>query len=78
MIPQGLLPGRPIDFDDVQIGDVIDTYDPITLHRSRFHKRMHQTVTGKRGCDVFTDYDMLCRNLGLWVQLRHRPEVDDV
>lgn len=76
MIPRGLLPGTPIAFDDVQEGDVIDTYSPDMEHRSRFHKRMNQTVqqNGVYSCDLYTDYDMICRNLGLWIQLRHRPK----
>lgn len=76
MIPRGLLPGTPIKFDDVQEGDVIDTYDPEGSTRNRFHKRMNQTVRkdGVFWCDLYTDYDMICRNLGLWIQLRHRPQ----
>ena len=72
MIPRGLLPGTPIAFDDVQEGDVIDTYSPDMEERSRFHKRMGQTVKSTFWCDINTDYDMICRNLGLWIQLRHR------
>lgn len=76
MIPRGLLAGTPIDFNDVRIGDVIDTYSPDREHESRFHERMGQTVTGIRtdGCDFYTDYDMICKHLGLWIQLRHRPK----
>lgn len=74
MIPRGLLPGTPIRFDDVQEGDVIDTYSPDMEHHSRFHKRTGQTVTSTFWCDINTDYDMICRNLRLWIQLRHRPK----
>ncbi|MGQ3384510.1 hypothetical protein [Glutamicibacter sp. TV12E] len=74
MIPRGLLPGTPIAFDDVQEDDVIDSYSPDREERSRFHKRMNQTVqrNGVYSCDLYTDYDMICRHLGLWIQLRHR------
>lgn len=72
MIPRGLLPGTPIEFDDVQEGDIIDTYSPDREERSRFHKRMGQTVQSTFWCDINTDYDMICRNLGLWIQLRAR------
>lgn len=74
MIPRGLLPGTPIHFGEVQRGDVIDTYSPDMEERSRFHKRMGQKVvsSGDFGCDFHTDYDMICINLGLWIQLRHR------
>lgn len=74
MIPRGLLPGTPIAFDDVQEGDVIDTYSPDKGERSRFHKRLNQTVLEAFSCDLHTDYDMICRNLGLWIQLRRRPQ----
>lgn len=73
MIPRGLLPGTPIAFDDVRPGDVIDTYAP-KYELSRFHRRMGQTVKSAFWCDLYTDYDMICRNLGLWIQLRHRPK----
>lgn len=74
MIPQGLLPGVPIDFHRLRIGDVIDTYDPESSE-SRFHRRFNQTVINFDGlpCDIHTDYDMVCRHLGLTIQLRHRP-----
>ena len=75
MLPRGLLPGTPIDFDDVEVGDVIDTYDPIKEGKSRFHRRFLQTVIGETGfsCDINTDYDMICVHLGLLIQLRRRP-----
>lgn len=73
MIPRGLLPGTPIAFDDVQVGDVIDTYDPEMEERSRYHRRFGQTVTSAGySCDFQTDYDMVCQHFGLWIQLRHR------
>lgn len=77
MIPRGLLRGTPIRFDDVQVGDTIDTYSPDKEGRSRFHRRFGQKVTGAGGgysCDLDTDYDMICRHLGLWIQLIHRPK----
>lgn len=78
MLPRGLLPGTPIEFDDVQVGDVIDTYDPIKEGRSRFHRRFLQTVTGSGfSCDIDTDYDMFCVNMGLMIQLRRRPRKKD-
>lgn len=77
MIPRGLLPGIPIRFDDVKEGDVIDTYDPKGSERNRFHKRKGQVVISTFWCDINTDYDMICRNLGLWIQLRHRPKNGD-
>lgn len=76
MIPRGLLAGTPIKFGDVQVGDIIDTYSPDNEERSRFHRRFGQRATsGGRlaGCDIHTDYDMICKHLGLWIQLRHRP-----
>lgn len=75
MIPRGLLPGAPIDFHDLQPGDVIDTYSPDRQEESRFHRRLGQTVLGSNGfrCDIDTDYDMICVHFGLWIQLRFRP-----
>lgn len=74
-MPRGLLPGTPIDFDDIQEGDVIDTYSPVKGERSRFHKRMGQKVlAGGTTCDINTDYDMICVHLGLWIQLVSRDE----
>lgn len=75
MIPRGILPGTPIKFDDVRDGDVIDTYSPDMEERSRFHRRFGQRVLrggSGIGCDFHTDYDMICKRLGLWIQLRHR------
>lgn len=75
MIPIRLLRGTPISFEDVQAGDVIDTYSPDMGERSRFHCRKGQVVTQAPGggCDLYTDYDMICRNLGLHIQLVYRP-----
>lgn len=75
MIPRGLLRGTPIEFDDVQEGDIIDTWDPTKQERSRFHRRINQRVTQAEGysCDINTDYDMICEHLGLWIQLIYRP-----
>ena len=78
MIPRSLLRGQPIAFDQVLVGDVIDTYDPIKGDQSRFHRRLNQVVKSAPsqgvlgGCDIYTDYDMICRHLGLWIQLRRR------
>ena len=77
MIPRGLLPGTPIRFSDVKVGDVIDTYNPVNGERSRFHRRKGQAVLSRYSCDITTDYDMICGNLGLWIQLRHRPKKED-
>lgn len=75
MIPRGLLRGTPIAFDDVQEGDIIDTWDPAKQERSRFHRRLNQRVIrAGESCDIDTDYDMLCEHLGLWIQLIHRPK----
>lgn len=76
MIPRGLLAGIPIAFEDVRNGDVIDTYNFQRGELSRFHRRKNQTVeqgAEKSSCDFYTDYDMICRNLGLDIQLIHRP-----
>lgn len=75
MIPVGLLRGTPIDITEVREGDVIDTYNPYREELSRFHHRKGQTVTDVGGgtCDIYTDYDMICRNLDLLIQLVHRP-----
>ncbi|GAA2037924.1 hypothetical protein GCM10009720_17980 [Yaniella flava] len=83
MIPRGLLHGKPVRFEDVRIGDVIDTYHPVMEHSSRFHRRMGQIVTSvgpvktpsgtiNYRCDLHTDYDMICLHFDLWIQLRHR------
>lgn len=74
MIPRGLLRGEPIEFDDVEEGDIIDTWAPTKQERSRFHRRLNQRVTSAGwGCDINTDYDMICQHLELWIQLIHRP-----
>lgn len=75
MIPRGLLQGTPIEFSKVRVGDIIDTYSPDIEEASRFHKRMGQRVLNVGlSCDIETDYAMICKHLGLWIQLRHRPE----
>ena len=78
MIPRGLLKGTPIEFSKVRAGDIIDTYSPDKEDRSRFHRRFGQRVLRLgMGCDIDTDYDMICKHLGLWIQLRHRPQGKD-
>lgn len=76
MIPRGLLPGRPIVFNEIRPGDVIDTYSPTGNPNSRFHRRRGQIVVrheSEGSCDIYTDYDLICKHVGLWIQLIHRP-----